>query len=277
MDDNTIGGGSGADSAPIGTVPAGGGPSTPVSNEPAVVDIPDDNMLIRPKGSQKPIKFGDYSRGFQAQTTKAQQEAATLRRQMAERDAQIQRYEQERERSRGDQRGQQPSIVDELKALPYLDGQQAARVVSGIAGQFQQRDQLILTLAQELQKVKRMAGGLHESHTQASFNSKIDRFLSDGGYGPELKDLATETYLAYEPGADLDQEFPRILSERIEQLQRWVEGQRRTKLEAAKRQPFVPGRGGNTGPQKPLEVKADASPREMADQLFGLFADNPGT
>ena len=73
--------GSGAEgSSSVGTNPAGD--TTASQQGPTVYDIPDDNALIRVKGAKEPVKFGDYSRGFQAQATRAAQEAANLRREL---------------------------------------------------------------------------------------------------------------------------------------------------------------------------------------------------
>jgi hypothetical protein len=275
MSDEQIGSEPGA-STPIGTVPAASStPATP--SEPTVLDLSDD-ALVRVKGSDKPVKFSDYTRGFQAQATKANQERARIERELAARDERLRQLEQERQRYQQQQsQGPQADPYADLKQLPYLSGEDAAKVVQSLSQQFGQRDQIILGLAKELQKLQQSVGGLNQTHAQRTFESKIDRFLSDGGYGPELKDLATETYLAYEQSPDLDAEFPRILAERVEQLTKWISAQQRQKVEAARKPAFIPGRGGQAGPSKPLEVKPDSNARDLADQLFGMFAEGPAT
>ena len=258
--------GSGAEgSSSVGTNPAGD--TTASQQGPTVYDIPDDNALIRVNGAKEPVKFGDYSRGFQAQATRAAQEAANLRRELQ---AERSRREQfERQQAARQAQGQQgPDPFEQLRSLQYLDGETAAKVVQSIAGQIQQRDQIILGLAQELQKVQKMVGTLNENHVSSNFSGKIDRFLSDGGYGPELKNFATELYLAYEPGPELDAEFPQILASRVDELTKFVEAKRAANLAASRKQPFVPGRGGQAGPNKPLQIRPDASAKEIADLMW---------
>lgn len=258
-------------SAPLGAEAASGPGNnsvaqTPVA-EPNIYDV-DDSSLIRVKGSKDPVKFSDYGKQFQAQATRAQQERARVEKELAQERELRQRYENERQTQQRQPAGQQPDVFADLRALPYLSGEDAVKVVQSISSQIQQRDQITIGLARELQKLQQTVGSLNQTHTQSTFSSKIDRFLSEGGYGPELKDLAIETYLAYEPTSDLDGEFPRILAERIDQVQKYVAAQQQKKLNEHRRQPFVPGRGGNGSPQKPITLDPRADARQVADQLW---------
>jgi hypothetical protein len=264
-------GNAGESNAPLGAV-AVDSPAAPAAQneptEPTVIDL-DENALIRFKGAKEPVKFGDYGKTFQAQATRAQQARAQIERELAQERDRAQRYEQQLQQQRQQQQqGPQQDVFAELRALPYLNGEEAVKVVQSIGHQFQQRDQIILGLARELQKLQQSVGGITQTNVQAQFESKIDKYLSDGGYGPELRDLAIETYLAYNPGPDLDEEFPRILAERVEQVQKYVAAQQRQKLEQARRQPFVPGRGGSVGPSKPTALDPRANPRQVADALW---------
>lgn len=252
---------------PIGTELAGSVPSNTTA-EPSVFDL-DENALIRPKGSDKPVKFGDYNRGFQAQATRASQEAANLRREVAQMREERQRWEQQ-QRQAPAQAGNQPDVYQALRELPYLSGEAAVEVVQSIQAAIGQRDQVLLAALKKIQQLEGTVGGLHNTHSQTSFDAKIGKWLSDGGYGPELGDLAKEVYLAYE-GDDLDVEFPQIFADRVAQVQRYFTAQRESQVAAARRTPFVPGKGGNTRPGKPLEVPAHATAREVADQLWDSF------
>lgn len=265
------GGGGGA--APIGTEPSGGGTPTPA--EPSIIDV-DDNALIRVKGSEKPVKFGDHVKGFQSQFTKASQEAARLKSALQEREARIQQFERERQQAaqrqnEGQNQGQGNDMLAQLRELPYLSGEQAVGVVQAISQQIQQRDQILLGALKTIQKLQGVVGGLHESHSTSAFDGKINRWLTEGDYPPEIADWAKEVYLAYE-GDDLDSQFPEILRSRWEQLNKVMEGRKAAQVAAARKSPFVPGRGGNANPSKPLEIKGDSSSRDLADQLFGMFA-----
>jgi len=264
------GGGDGNAGAPQGGATA---PAAPA--EPSVIDV-DENALIRVKGSDKPIKFGEYGRNFQSQFTKASQRAAQLERELqAERQAR-QRYEQERQAAA--QRGQanpQDDIFAKLQQLPYVSGEDAVGIVRSIGQQIQQRDQITLALAKELQKVRSVVGTLHETHSGAAFEQKINNFLSQGGFNPDkYRNFAKKLYLAYEPGEELDAEFPQILAAEIEELKRTFEAERTEAVNRARRVPFVPGKGGQAGPSRPLELDPKASAKEIADKLWGTWNES---
>jgi uncharacterized protein YukE len=245
--------------------PASGTPPSGAPAEPSVIDV-DDNALIRVKGSEKPVKFGEHVRGFQSQFTKASQQAAQLKKQLEQRDAELQQLKAARQQAPQGQ--QQQDVYGALKALPYLSGQEAADVVAGIAREIQQRDRIMMGIAQKLQSMEKQFGSVYESHTNQSFDAKINGWLNAGGYPAEAADLAKEIYLAYE-GDNLDEEFPQIFDTRWNQIVKAIESQKAAKVAAAKRQPFIPGKGGQTGPSKPLEIKPNASAKEIAEQLWG--------
>jgi hypothetical protein len=253
--------------------PAGGGAATPPA-EPSVIDV-DENALIRVKGSDKPVKFGDHVRGFQSQFTKASQEAARLKRELQERETRLQRYEQERQiASQRGQGGQGDDVFAALKALPYLSGEDAVQVVQAIGKQIQQRDQITLALAKELQKVRSVVGTLHETHSGAAFESKINNFLNQGGFGDKYREFAKKLYLAYEPDETLDAEFPQILASEIENMKRLFEAEKAEALNRSRRTPFVPGRGGQASPTRPVELDPKASAKEIAEQLWGQWNES---
>lgn len=249
-----------------------GASTTPA--EPQVIDIPDENALVRVSGSDKPVKYSEIGRNFQAQFTKASQRAAQLERELAQEREARQRYENERQRAQQGQ-NQEPDIFAQLRELPYLSGEAAATVVQTISQQVRERDKVIYALANKIQQMDGRLGGLYENHTNQSFDTKINKWVTDLGYGPEAAEIAKEIYLAYE-GNDLDQEFPRIFQERMKQLENLFEARKRNALERARRQPFVPGQGGKAGPSAPLQVRGDMSPKEFAEQMFKSW-DSPGT
>jgi hypothetical protein len=258
-------GDAGADSAPSGTNAAAEAPSSP-ANEPTPIELSDD-ALIRIKGSDKPVKFSDHVKGFQSQFTKASQRAANAERLLAERDAKLRALEQAQNQARSAPQAASEDVFASLRQLPYLSGEDAVGVVQSIGEQLRQRDMVLMGTLKQLQSMKQLVDQLSSTHSAQSFESKINNFLSQGGYVPEYADYAKELYNAYE-GDDLDQEFPQILSSRLEQLEKLIDAKRTAKVAAARRQPFIPGKGGNANPSKPLQVKADASAREIADELW---------
>lgn len=273
MEDNAIGTDTSVDTQSSSAVDtqASQDVTTQAAKEPTVLDL-DENALIRIKGQDKPIKFGEYGRNFQSQFTKASQKAAQLQRELQARDAKLAQLEQERQLAaqRPGQPGGQDDIYSQLSSLPYLDGPTAVKVVQSIGQQMQQRDQILMGTLQKLKSLADVVERLNETHANTSFDSKIDKWLTENNWSPDLRDLAKEVYLAY-TGDDLDIEFPRIFASRVEQMRKAFEAERQAAIRAAKPAPFIPGKGGKTGPSKPLDIKADASAKDIADQMWNLF------
>jgi hypothetical protein len=272
MADETIGTG-GSNTAPIGTEFAGN--TSEPATEPAVIDIPDENALIRVKGSDKPVKYGEQIRGFQAAHTRAAQQAAQFQRELAAERALREKYEQERAKAQNPNQPQADPLAD-LRGKSYLTGEDAASVVQNLTQELQQRDQVLMAMYKEIKDLRNKTGELYGNHTNQSFESKVTKWVGDAGFdvnAPGIKDIAQEIYLAYE-GNDLDQEFPRMFAERMKQMEEFFEGRRRQAIERNRRMPFVPGRGGQGGPSKPLEFAGNASAREITDQMWPLMRES---
>jgi hypothetical protein len=256
---------------------SGGGPSAGQPAAPAApaahaaapepIELSDD-ALIKVRGSDKPVKFGEHVKGFQSQFTKASQEAARLRQALKEREDRIRQFEEAQRKSQSQQGNE--DVFAALRSLPYLKGEDAVQLVQEIGQEIRQRDMIMLAALRKIQELERVASGLHEVHSSGAFDAKINKWLTDGGYPLEAADLAKEIYLAYE-GDDLDNEFPRIFEERWRQIEKVIEAQRQQKIRAARPQPFVPGRGGDVKPSRPLEIKPASSSRDVAEELFNLF------
>jgi hypothetical protein len=272
-DFDTTGGGEG-NSAPTGGGNVSDATSSSVDNSPQPIDL-DDNALIRVKGSDKPVKFSDHVKGFQSQFTKASQKAAQLERALAEREEKIRQYEAAQQQAQRQPQGQAEDVYASLRQLPYLTGEDAVGVVESIGQQLRQRDMVLMGALKQMQEMQKRLGTLHESHSSQSFESKIQGFLQQGGYDSGYADLAREIYLAYE-GDDLDSEFPQIFASRVEQIEKLIEAKRQAKINANRKQPFVPGKGGQTSPSKPLQLKANASAKEITEELWESM-QNSGT
>lgn len=248
---------------------------------PAAPTVPDpielgDDTLIRVKGVDKPVKFSDHVRGFQSQFTKASQQAAQLKRELEqERAARAAEKEAWQKQHAAPQSGQ-PDVFEALRQLPYLTGKDAVEVVQQIGNQIQQRDQVLLAALKKMQQMEQRLGGLYDTHSTQAFEAKIAKWLKEGEYPDEAAELAKDIYMGYE-GDDLDAEFPRIFKERWEQVERIMEARRQSALRAAKPQPFVPGKGGATGPSKPLTLKPNASAAQIADSLWDSLQTDPTT
>lgn len=263
-----LGGGGGGDD--LGD-PAGsdGDVATP-SADPQPIEL-DENALIRIKGQDKPVKFGEYGRNFQSQWTKEAQRRAQLERELATERQQLQQLRQEQEAyKRNQQTNSQGDVYESLRQLPYLDGETAAKQIQGIMGQINQRDQILLATLNQMKQLQQVVNQLHQSHVGSSFESKIDKWFGENGWDPGFRDLAKEVYLAYE-GEDLDVEFPRIFGERLSSIEKAFEARRQAASAKARQNRFVPGKGGIGSPSKPMELKGNEDPRDLVDKLWEQF------
>lgn len=259
------GGGGQADSGggTTNTGDAGGGTTT----APTVYDVSDDT-LIRVKGQQNPVKYGESIRGLQGQFTKASQRAAQLQKQYDDLNARYQQEQQQRQQA--PQQGGQPDMYAQLEALPYLNGKEAAQVVRNIGQQFQQRDMVLMAALKQLQQTQTLVNNLNQTHSMQSFDSKINGWVTQGGYPQEAVEFAKVLYLAHE-GDDLDQEFPSILANYWAKFGKTYDAQKAAKVQQARKSPFIPGTGGNTAPSKPLDIKANLGSKQLGAQLWDLL------
>lgn len=228
----------------------------------------DENRLIRIKGSDKPVKFGDHVKGFQSQFTKASQRAARLEQELNANRERLARYEAQQQQQQSRAQGPQEDPLAQIEQLPYMSGKDAAQVVRNIQQEFRNRDQVLIATLKKMKEMQEMVSTLHDTHSSQSFETKINGWVSAAGLPAELSGWAKKLYLAYEPTQELDEEFPSILQQEYELLNKAFQAQQRQKVAAARQSPFVPGRGGNTGPSRALELKPNASAAEVADTLW---------
>ena len=285
LDDFSDGGGGGpvdsggaADSAGS---PSGGGRGDGAGT---VYDLNDDTP-IRIKGQKEPVKFGDWYKGLRSSQTKEAQKAAELERKYGELEGGHKSLKQQYDSllaavQKARETGDKTDALAELRALQYIDGGMAARIVEAVqqriqqtdAG-FQERDKAIVFLGRQLAGVMKQLEGYNSRTQQQDFQSKIGSFLKQGGYGDEYRDFAQELYLAYE-GEDLDEEFPNILKNRIGQLERAMKA-REAKAQADRRKNlFIPGKDTNgASPSGPLSTKrlGRMKPKDLAGLVFDQF------
>jgi hypothetical protein len=131
-------------------------------------------------------------------------------------------------------------------------------------------------LVQKLQQMDRTLSSLNESHTGSAFEGKVNRWIGDMGLPPEAAEAAKIFYLAHE-GDDLDDQFPEMFRAHWESMQKLFEAQRNAKVQAARKAPFVPGRGGQAGPNRPLQLDPKLSARDTADKLWDALQNGEGT
>lgn len=247
--------------------------STQATADP--IEINPDGMYRIP-GVEKPVKFSDHVRGFQAQATKASQRAAELERKLQESERQRQRFEQERHQQ-PQQNQPQGDVLADMRSKPYLSGEELAGAFTSVAAEINARDQITIAILKQLKAMQQVLSPMYESTQNQAFSGKIGNWLQAGGYGEEYRDIAEELYLAYEPGQELDEAFPELLKQRISQVEQALERKRRVAAESARRAPFVPGRGGNAAPSRPFQPNPRNTARQDVDELWDSIQVGPGT
>lgn len=248
--------------------------SQQVSTDP--VEINPDGLYKIP-GVDKPVKFSDHVRGFQAQATKASQRAAELERKLQEAERKAQQFEAQQRYQGNGQPQQGPDAFAEMAAKPYLSGEELAGAFSSVAAEINARDRITIAILNKLKQLESTLKPVYETTQSQAWQGKIGNWLSQGNYGEEWRTVAEGLYLEYEPGPELDEAFPQLLQQRIQQIEANFEKRRKAAAEAARRAPFVPGKGGQASPSKPFQPNPRNSAREDVDALWDSIQVGPGT
>lgn len=282
LDNGSVGDTTGSTTPNLGGGTGSGGVSSgQQTTTPSHIDLTDDS-LVRVNGQGDPVKYGDFSKRQQADyTRKTQQHAAQVakeRQAIASERARLEGIAASlvsRQTQNQPGQGQQDPFLTELGNAEFIDGKTAVKLVQALQqGGFapiqqaiQERDKVITSLYQHVVRLSNQMKDMGNRFGTQDFDGKINRWLKDGGYPAEAADLAKEVYLAYE-GDDLDNEFPTIFQNRWNQIQSIIENQRKAKVEAARRAPMLPGRGGNGSASKPIGLKGNETPKQAADLLW---------
>ena len=264
----------------------GGGTGAGGVSDNTVIQAQDltDDTLVKYQGQT--VKYGDLSKRLQADYTRKTQQAENLRRQVLKQQSEIAAERKRLEgiaaslvsrqgNGQGQGQGQVDPFMAELGAAEFIDGKTAVKLVQAlhdtgfapIASAIKERDKVITQLYQHVVQLTNTVKEMGGRFGNQDFEGKINNWLKEGGYPPEAADLAKEIYLAYD-GDDLDQEFPQIFQNRWNQIQTIIENQRKAKVDAARRAPVLPGRGGNGSAAKPIGLKGNESAKTIADQLW---------
>lgn len=280
------------------SIPAGGStssetstqqtPETPSGGSPNVVKYDENTMFEGVPGYNEPVRFGDLQKRQQADYTRKTQEAQRQRTQFETERAAFQTHQQT-ERARLESLAQtliqrqgqgNPNQVDPLyqkiASAKYIDGPLMSEFINTVQEKgfapivkaFQERDTITQNMYQEILELRKLVTGLTSARTAEGTETKIDRWLQEGGFPKEAKKLAKEIYSAYE-GDDLDNEFPNIFAERWNELQTILRAQDKARVEEARRQGTrLPGRGGNGTPGKSIGLKGHEKARDVASALW---------
>lgn len=270
--------------APIGAEPTSNVTSLDEGGQSAI-DISDDTLL-NIQGHDGPVKYSDLFKSQQADYTRKTQTLAEERRQwesersktneeLNSQKAQLRQLATEIMQARN-QAAAGPDLGSQIASMKYIDGQTGAAMLKAfqedglkpIVNAIKQRDEKINLLTGQLAQVNSVVQQLQGTHSSAQFDRLVDSAMKEAGLPASASEFAKDVYLSYEPGPQLNAEFPRLLKERWETVTGAFEQSRKEKAEAAKRDLMFPGKGGTGAAANPLGLKGNENPREAADALW---------
>lgn len=234
---------------------------------PTEIEVREDSVL---KFGDQKVPFSKY-RGIESEYTKATQERSKLQQELQQARQQAQQYEQQIRRGQQQpQRDPAAATLEKLRSLPYLSGEEAAGVVEQIIASNRQQQSIAYMLAQRLAQLEQSMTGVRGQYANQNFSAKIAKIRDSQQIPERFQKRLEELYLAYE-GDDLDEQFPAIAKEWYSDIQAAFKELQTQKIQESRRGPFVPGRGGQGSPSKPLEFSGAESVAEQADKAWKAF------
>ena len=265
--------------------------------------------VAAPEGGESTVDTGDGADGgnsswpteVQAEYTKKTQALAEERKnwdsQRAQQQQQLQQYAQQlqqhgyAQQQRAQQaqpqqpqhpQQQQPSMVDQLRKMPYLDGNTAAQLVERLVGegiqplrsQLQQRDRALATIYQDYKTLRDQVGQSQGKQAEKDLDARFVQLREQHGLPDEeiVNDLMRDIYFSHE-GDDLDKAFPDMFAKRWESIKKLSREQDR-KTAAKARQSVLPGRGGEASLASG-KTGGYKTPEQRTNELWPML--NPGS
>ena len=265
--------------------------------------------VAAPEGGESTVDTGDgadsgnssWPAEVQAEYTKKTQALAEERKQWdsqrAQQQQQLQQYAQQlqqhgyAQQPRAHQaqpqqpqqpQQQQPSMVDQLRKMPYLDGNTAAQLVERLVGegiqplrsQLQQRDRALATIYQDYKTLRDQVGQSQGKQAEKDLDARFVQLREQHGLPDEeiVNDLMRDIYFSHE-GDDLDKAFPDMFAKRWEGIKKLSREQDR-KAAAKARQSVLPGRGGEASLASG-KTGGYKTPEQRTNELWPML--NPGS
>lgn len=265
-------------------------PSATPSAEPTPIKLTEEASVLLP-GSDKPVKYGEWFRGFQQKHTEATTQRSKLNQQLqqiaAERKAEQEELTRLREFvSRGQAQRQQPpsplsALAGDIKKLQYLNGEDGEKLLSSIDSQFsqlqqsiQQRDRVFQLVAQRMAEQQKAIDAITNRHSESDIKGLWNKAIQEHGLPEDAEEFAEMVWLSHE-GDGLRDEYPTLLKEKWDKLAAAVRAADKRRADEARRARFVPGKGGVATPSKPYDPGTKTS-AEIADDLWPMIQKASG-
>ena len=262
--------------------------------------------VAAPEGGDTTVDTGDgagsggsaWPAEVQAEYTKKTQALSEERKnwdsQRAQQQQQLQQYaqqlqqhsqaQQQRAQQAQQQRPQQqqgPSMVDQLRKMPYLDGNTAAQMVERLVSegiqplrsQLQQRDRALATIYQDYKGLRDQVGQSQGKQAEKDLDSRFIQLREQHGLPDEeiVNELMRDIYYSHE-GDDLDTAFPDMFAKRWDAIKKLSREQDR-KTAAKARESVLPGRGGESSLTSG-KTGGYKTPEQRTNELWPML--NPG-
>ena len=177
---------------------------------------------------------------------------------------------------------QQQGVLDQLRAMPYVDGNTMAQLVERIVSegftpmrqQQQQRDQAQSMLAQENKQLRAMMTDAQQKQAEKDLNTKFMDIRAKHGLPDDeaINELMRDVYLSHENWADNEGEYADKFGGRVDGLRKAFRGMDREAAIKAKQSPF-PSRGGESSLASG-KTGGYKTPEERTNELWPML--NPG-
>jgi len=240
-------------------------------------------------GSWSPEVQAEYTKKTQALAeerkawdSQRQQQAQQLQQyaqQLQQQGHAYQQQSQQAQQQAGQQ--QQQSMVDQLRSMPYLDGNTAAQLVERLVNegitpmqqQYQQSQQALAQLWNQHKAMKEQVGPQQGAQAEKDLESRFQELRTKHGLPDDeaIREFQRDVYLSHE-GDNLNAEYPDLLGKRVDGLRKAFRDMDRQAAAKAKESPF-PSRGGESSLTSG-KTGGYKSPEERTNELWPML--NPG-
>ena len=238
---------------------------------------------VQAEYTKKTQALAEERKNWDSQRAQQQQQLQQYAQQLQQHGyAQQQRAQQAQPQQPQQPQQQQPSMVDQLRKMPYLDGNTAAQLVERLVGegiqplrsQLQQRDRALATIYQDYKTLRDQVGQSQGKQAEKDLDARFIQLREQHGLPDEeiVNDLMRDIYFSHE-GDDLDKAFPDMFAKRWESIKKLSREQDR-KTAAKARQSVLPGRGGEASLASG-KTGGYKTPEQRTNELWPML--NPGS
>jgi len=248
-----------------------------------------------PEGGETP-ESGSWSKETQAEYTKKTQALADERKQWdsqrTQQQQQLQQYAQQLQQQQyaaqaaqqyapQQQQQQGDTMLDQLRQMPYLDGNTAAQLMERIVSEginplqqaLQQRDKALAQVYKDYKTLRETVGHTQGKQAEKDLDARFVQLRQDTGLPDEevVNELLRDVYYSHE-GDDLNEKYPEMARNRIDGLRKVFREMDRKEALKAKTSTF-PSKGGQSSLTNG-KTGGYKSPADRADELWPML--NPG-